>query len=386
MKRYHILYYYWGENTALDCIEILQSMGNQVDIISAKLNSYDYDETFMENIKDKIFKEKYDCIFTFNYFPIISRVSNDLNIIYISWVYDSPHLTLDSVTLSNTYNRVFLFDRILCNQYKQKGVNTVFYMPLACNHHRIKKIKDESWGKYEHEITFLGSLYQNEYDFLSQIHYLPDWLKGYIDAIIGMQLQIYGMDLSEELLNSQICSEIEKYVKIDMGDEYIYNYDTIFKNMIRKRVTVLERYEILRLIGEHYTLDLYSEKIPENLKANYLGYADYVTQMPHIFCSSKINMNLTLRSILSGLPLRVIDILGAGGFLITNYQAEMEEYFENGKDLVWFESWEDLLEKIYFYLTHDSEREKIALSGNKKVYEIFNYERQLSKIFDIAFS
>lgn len=386
MKKYHILYYYWGENTALDCIEILQSMGHQVDILSNKLKSYDYDEVFMEDVKDKIFKKKYDCIFTFNYFPIISRISSDLNIIYISWVYDSPHLTLDSVTLSNVYNRVFLFDRILCNQYKQKGINTVFYMPLACNHHRIEKIKDESWGKYEHEITFLGSLYQNEYDFLSQIHYLPDRLKGYIDSIIGMQLQIYGMDLCEELLNSQICSEIEKYVKIDMGDDYKYNNDTIFRNMIRKRVTVLERAEILSLIGEHYPLDLYSEKTPENLKANFFGYADYVTQMPHIFCSSKVNINLTLRSILSGLPLRVIDILGAGGFLITNYQIEMEEYFDNGKDLVWFESREDLLEKIDFYLTHDTEREKIALSGNKKIFENFNYERQLSKIFDIAFS
>ena len=107
--------------------------------------------------------------------------------------------------------------------------------------------------------------------------------------------------------------------------------------------------------------------------------------MPHIFCSSKININLTLRSILSGLPLRVIDILGAGGFLITNYQIEMEEYFDNGKDLVWFESREDLMEKIDFYLSHDSEREKIALSGNKIVCKNFNYESQLSQILEIAF-
>lgn len=57
-----------------------------------------------------------------------------------------------------------------------------------------------------------------------------------------------------------------------------------------------------------------------------------------------------MRSILSGLPLRVIDILGADGFLITNYQTEMEEYFKNGKDLVWFENREDLLQKTNFYL------------------------------------
>ena len=107
--------------------------------------------------------------------------------------------------------------------------------------------------------------------------------------------------------------------------------------------------------------------------------------MPKIFYTSKINLNITLRSILSGIPLRVIDILGSHGFLLTNYQMEFTQYFKNGEDIVWYESNEDMMDKISFYLSHDSERERIAHNGNLKAQKYFTYERLLTEIFDIAF-
>lgn len=53
-----------------------------------------------------------------------------------------------------------------------------------------------------------------------------------------------------------------------------------------------------------------------------MGAVDYYEVMPHVFKQSKINLNITLRSIQSGMPLRAWDIMGAGGFLLSNYQAD----------------------------------------------------------------
>lgn len=60
---------------------------------------------------------------------------------------------------------------------------------------------------------------------------------------------------------------------------------------------------------------------------------------------SKINLNFTIPNIKSGIPLRVWDVLGAGGFLLTNYQAEIPYYFKEGEDLVCFDGIDDLCEK-----------------------------------------
>lgn len=383
MKPYKILYYAWDEITHEDCTESLQQLGCQVDIVTGHIQNYDIDESFMEKMKS-FCMAGYDCIFTFNYFPVISRVASDCQIKYISWVFDSPHLTLDSVTLSNSCNAIFLFDKDLCQKYRQKGIQTVHHMPLAYNQPRIEHTIKNLTRHYAHDVTFLGTLYNDENDYLSQVNYLPQKLKGYIDGLIDAQLLIYGFDFCNVLFDKEKCDEMAKYIQVDMGSQFTDYRDDLFRNMIRKKITVIERRQLLSMIGQAYQVDLYSPKEPENLPVTYKGYANYRKQMPEIFYTSRINLNISLRSILSGIPLRVIDILGSHGFLLTNYQPELADYFVNGEDLVWYESKEDLMDKIGFYLSHDEERERIAYNGNLKAQAHFSYTELLPKILQIS--
>lgn len=41
-----------------------------------------------------------------------------------------------------------------------------------------------------------------------------------------------------------------------------------------------------------------------------------------------------------------------------------------------------MLNKIYYYLTHDNERQQIALNGYKKVKKIHSYEVKLQKTLE----
>ena len=108
--------------------------------------------------------------------------------------------------------------------------------------------------------------------------------------------------------------------------------------------------------------------------------------MPSVFYHSKINLNFSLRSITSGIPLRCMDILGANGFLLSNYQPELAEFFSPNEDFVFFESEYDLISKIEYYLSHEKERTEIAYNGWRKIQTNFSYEQQLqiliSKVFD----
>lgn len=377
---YHILYYSWDEYTYEDCIECMRQLGYTVDVITGSMKDYGVDEQFFSKIKNCCLTRHYDFIFSFNYFPLLSRAADDCQIRYISWVFDSPHLTLDSVTLPNTCNAVFLFDHYLYQKYREKGITTVHHMPLAYNRKRIENKINDIVPHYNHEITFLGKLYDDEFNFFEQIHYLPPKLEGYIQAIIDAQQFIYGLDFCDLLFDHEKCMEMAAHVQIDLGDQFFDHRDEIFRNMIRKKITVMERRQILDMIGQTYAVDLYSTKAPKQLPVNYQGYADYISQMPEIFYTSKINLNMTLRSIITGIPLRIIDILGSHGFLLTNYQAELTEYFTNGKDLVWYESREDLMDKIAYYLDHDNEREQIAIHGNEKVQKYFSYTELLPKL------
>jgi spore maturation protein CgeB len=91
---------------------------------------------------------------------------------------------------------------------------------------------------------------------------------------------------------------------------------------------------------------------------------------------------MTSCGIKSGIPLRIFDIMGAGGFLISNYQPEIPEYFVPDEDIVLYDSIPDLLEKTEYYLNNEEARRRIALSGYEKVRKYHTWKVRMKEILD----
>ena len=85
------------------------------------------------------------------------------------------------------------------------------------------------------------------------------------------------------------------------------------------------------------------------------GPIDHYATAPFVYDRAKINLNITLRSIHSGIPLRAFEIMGSGGFLLSNYQADFADCYADGEDYVSFGSKEDMLNKIEYYLSRINE-------------------------------
>lgn len=72
--------------------------------------------------------------------------------------------------------------------------------------------------------------------------------------------------------------------------------------------------------------------------------------------------------------------LGCGGFLLTQYSPKMEEIFQRGHHLDWFESLEECCEKIEYYLAHEEERKQVALNGYKLAHEQYSFDQLAERI------
>ncbi len=142
-----------------------------------------------------------------------------------------------------------------------------------------------------------------------------------------------------------------------------------------------ERCEILKRANSRFDTHLYTytSALEEGMPANY-GPLKYYEEMPFVFRNSKLNLNITLKDIRSGIPLRALDIMGSRGVLLSNYQPELAEMFEDGKDVILYESVEDVVEKMDFYLKREDLRERIAKSGYRKVCEHFSYRERLMQM------
>lgn len=151
--------------------------------------------------------------------------------------------------------------------------------------------------------------------------------------------------------------------------------------VVNRQLTAVERLELLTEVAAGFGLDLYTPDKSFRLKgAVNHGGVDYYDYAPYVYKTAGINLNITLRSILSGIPLRAFEIMGAGGFLLTNYQADFMDFFVPDEDFVFYENKRDLMDKISYYLKHETERAQIAENGFKRIAAQHTYRHRAEEI------
>lgn len=375
----HILYLSWDENCKIDMLDTMSRLNYTVSLITAPLSNYLNNPDVYHIIYNAILESHCDAIFSFNYLPVVSQAAEQAKTPYLSWVYDCPHWTLFSPDIANPYNHIFLFDYNMVIQAQENGAVHAYHLPLAVNVHRLNSLLTHPCHSND-DISFVGTLYEN--NMFRQIQYLPDLLHGYIDGILAAQKQIWGENILSALMTPDFIRELDTYIKYSNDSRYAIPKSYFFLTMLQTELTCRERIEYLNMLSKPYSVSLYSASAPVLCPlVHHKGILNYTTEMPFIFAHSKINLNFSLRSITSGIPLRALDIMGCGGFLLTNYQPELNEYFTNGVDYVYFESQEDLLTKTEYYMTHPKERTEIAANGLLKTTNNFSYEHQLQKMF-----
>lgn len=319
---------------------------------------------------------KYDCIISVNFYPIIARLCNERGIRYIAWTCDTPMNVLPCDEMKYDSNFIFVFDRYEFEKYRNVGYERFFYMTLGINISRYDIVKPD--GRYNCEISFLGKLYRSKISLIKSG--LSQEMISYIDQLVSVQYGITDKFIVDDLISQPIIDEINRQHKI-AGHKMVINKEQLSYS-IAEHVTYLDRVGLLETLGRRHDVHLYSYDIGESEKSvlqnvKIHGPLEYDDEMPALFKSSKININSSLRAARSAIPLRALDVMGCGGFLLSNSQPELEEYFENGKEVVLFHSPEEAIDMAEYYLSRDSERKRIASAGYEKVKRDFNMEDRI---------
>lgn len=321
-----------------------------------------------------------DVVFSFNYFPVISNVCKREDIRYISWIYDSPYVMLYSYTVVNPCNTIYIFDRALYQEFHDAGIQTVRYLPMAADTDRLDRLTAGA-DSCEYNVSFVGSLYTEEHNFFERMTGLSPYSRGYLDALMSAQMKIQGYNFVQESL-SPIMEDLYRALPMDPNPDGVESREYLYAQyVINRKITGLERADLIGAVAGQFPFDLFTQNrgfTGDNLRNH--GTVDYYTQMPLVFRRSRINLNISLRSIKSGIPLRAFDIMGSGGFLLSNYQADYLEHFVPGEDFVYYESREDLLDKIGYYLEHEDERRAIAAAGHDKVAAAHTFRHRVREM------
>ncbi|WP_026517153.1 glycosyltransferase [Butyrivibrio sp. MC2021] len=338
----------------------------------------DSDEDFERIIK--FIKEQHlDVFVSFNFSPLVSRACEACGIKYVSWVFDCPQQALYDNLVKNDCNYIFCFDKKQVETTKENGGMHVFHHPLAYNENRmsVPKVDGNDRKRFSCSVSFVGNLYEDEVyqkiqDRLSE-NALSDYERVFHEAFGKWD----GTDRLKAALKRETIEEmaamdspdVVNNLKMDIGDYYE-------GRILARALANCERIEMLKRLAK-YGLKFYTGS--KNVQIDGVTVSprlDYSTELPKAYHLSKINIGTTLHTITSGIPLRVFDIMGAGGFLLTNFQPEIPELFVIGKEIEVYKDFDEMEEKVSFYLNNDNLREKIALNGYRAVVEKHNFNKE----------
>lgn len=352
----------------------------------AKNNDMEYARKLLSIIEE----HSIDAVLSLRYFPVVSITCNAMNVKYVSWICSSYEPTLYSYTLLNNCNYIFLADYILYQEFANGNFEHVFYLPLAVNAERIKKIllTEEKEQEYSTDILMMQDIFtRTELPFnpLSPGSPLKDATKGYLEGCIACQHQLSGLPSMAEHLPLYVREDMEQHFVPEISSDSIeakaHYYDYRYFNSL---ITYADRdVHLSTWAKNNYVkkVELYGRgKEYRGEKIYCHKQADYLTELPLIIRKSKINFVVTHRNWKSGIPQISWDIMAAGGFLLSNVQEDFLRLFINCLPVLYRDE-RDMLSKGIYYLHHEKERQELSESLSEEVCQKHTYKHRLKDIF-----
>lgn len=357
--------------------------GMYLETYLESIDCISYDESSALRLDDWLRENDYLCIITYDFVSTIAEAAKRAGVKYLCWAWDSPLMTLYTNEAKYDTSYIYSFDSCETKVLKDYGVNT-FYLPLSTNQYMNTGlvISDEDEKRFNHDVCFVGNMYDN--DMIQN----PEKFFGDKADVFNSILENEICDWSDNIAYSDrivdaLMEEYYKRFRLNKDDVYKRAY---FESIVMRNIAHAERVKILNAIASKYKVDLYTQKGDTSLLkgVNIHGQLSYDYEAPKAFHLSKINLNITLHCIKTGVPLRVFDIMGVGGFVMTNYQEDMLGLFEEDKEIVMFRNIEEMMDKIGYYLTHEEERVKILMNGYNKAKKYYTHEIALEKMLQEA--
>lgn len=368
----------------------LDRIGHEIAIYPMPIEKMTEKTENMQNFRLFLQNNALDFVISNIFDPCLAEITHDLNLKYVVYGMDSPMFSIYRHEKESKYHTTYLFllDRKECERLQKYGYTNVYHMPLGSDDYTAGNIsiRDEEIMKYQCDISFVGSLYSDNI-FDTNIEKFTPAVQDIFSVILERSALCWdGIDRLFPQLVPEVIEEGNKVLSNvvkpagNMGDaEYLR------ARFLARKWTHIERTLLLEALADYYDLRLYTwddQIVPETVKR--FPKVTFEESLK-IFYSTRINLNITLRSIESGIPLRIFDIMSVGGFVLSNWQPEIPELFEEGKEIVTFKTPEEMLEKVDYYLNHEEERLEIAVNGYRKVKECHTFEHRLKKIISILY-
>ncbi len=281
----------------------------------------------------------------------------------IVWFLDDPSFFIDRPFESNEY--VFSFDETYLKVLKEHHATHYGILPLAADM-EIEGQYDKKWAC---DVCFVGGVI----DQSEKRNQLSPDMQRYVDRLVELKLQ--NREKSFHQLALEYPIEAGKCISISPQVAHYLYWEA--NNRYRlETVKSLEDFDI-RIYGSDDWQNLLKGTSLEN---QFFGSIDPMNELPHLFASAKINLNIHSIQCRGSLNQRDFNAPLAGGFLLSDWVPAAGRFFKSGVEAIYWSDFKDFRRKVAYYLENEDERHDVIEKGKMRVRQDHLYEKRVIQL------
>jgi spore maturation protein CgeB len=260
-----------------------------------------------------------------------------------------------------------IHEEVCRNNYDE----VLIVQPYNINISTIKRIK-EKFPRLKFTALFIDPIFH--------------WNYFTLNILLGLKLFdkiIYRQPYLERLLN--LLSKKSTHIRCFPGS--VYKIKRLLKNRYIFDVSFIgtfekQRFEILKFLSENkIKVNIFGggwDHLKIKNKFFKINGPIYGKKFFRTISQSKINLCFLRSANKDVYNSKVVEILSAGGFMLSEYSKYISKNFKHNKELIFFKNKQDILKKIKYYTSNGDIREKIKRGAYKKITSgLYGYSDQL---------
>jgi len=343
-------------------------------------------EDFIEEIIKNIIEFKPDFIFTINHLGIdregaLSQFLTGIEMPLASWYVDNPNLIIKRYLKNSTpYCTMFLWDRNSVGDMHSLGFEHAFYLPLGVDERRFRPMQGET-NPLSHlacDVAFAGnSMVEKVRKRLKKVEVSGGLENHFRD--IALDFCKNGHRHIEDVIRLKYGQLYDAFEKLNIDDKANFETALLWE---ATRIYRLERVKRLIPFSPLIVGDPYWSELLDSQLFKYHRELSYYTELPYLYNVTKINFNATSMQMKGAVNQRVFDVPASKGFLLTDFQEQMGELFDIGKEVVCYSDPGEIEEMAVYFLKNETERARIAEKGYKRVISNHTYVSRVSSMIE----
>ena len=285
---------------------------------------------------------------------IFSRFFEDARLPYVSWFTDTPRMILFGRQMHLSHYAVAAtWERAYIPYFEKLGFQHIVFLPHATDPELFQG-KPET--HFDRDLAFVGmSMVEQTQEALEKHLHLPHVVSAVEEAFaegrVTRETYARGMDA---ILDPELLSQLDESEKRNV--ELLINYES----------TRRQREDLGRTLAP-LGLEVRGDPGWLGIVNNVGGQVGYFSDLAPFYRRTRVNVNSTSLQMRWAVNQRVFDCPAAGGFLITDNQADMERFFEPETESITYSCNEELRDKAAYFLKHPEERRPIIMNAQRRI-------------------